>query len=180
MNKVFLDGTTIYLRGIEEADLTDSYIQWFNDSEVCQYNSHHRYPHSREAMHDYYKNVILSKNNLTLAIIDKATNKHIGNVSLQDIDFINRCAEYAIIIGDKGSWGKGVGKDASRLIIDHGFRALNLHRIYCGTSDDNLGMQKLADYLGFVKEGVARQSMFKNGAYRNSILYGLLADEWKR
>ena len=44
--------------------------------------------------------------------------------------------------------------EAGKLLINHAFNELNLHKVYCGTSSNNLGMQKLAINLGMVKEGV--------------------------
>ena len=93
---------------------------------------------------------------------------------------MNRSAEFAIILGDKEYWGKGIGKEASSLIVKHGFEQMNLHRIYCGTSEENIAMQKLAASLGFKEEGRSRQEMFKNGSFKDVIRYGLLSDEFKQ
>src|SRR3989338_1313815 len=112
MHNPFLVGDSIYLRTIEERDLTSQYQQWFNDEEVCRFNSHHRFPNYRENMDDYFKNVIQSRNNLILAIADKDTDMHIGNISLQDINTTNHSAEFAIVIGEKEYWGRGVGREA--------------------------------------------------------------------
>lgn len=180
MKNTFLQGKKIYLRAIEAGDLTLSYQNWFNDAEVCRYNSHHRFPMYREDMEAYFRDVIQSKQNLVLAIIDKATDAHIGNVALLDINTINSSAEFAIIIGEKKFLGKGIGTEAGKLIINHGFTALNLRRISCETAEDNIGMQKLAASLGFTKEGARREALFKNGSYRNMIVYGLLRDEAKK
>lgn len=180
MHKPFLIGKRIYLREIEEVDLNENYQQWFNDEEVCRFNDHHRFPNYRQNMEEYYRDVIKSKNNLILAIIDKETDKHIGNISLQNIDSINCSAEFAIIIGDKGCWMKGVGQEAANLIINHGFKSLNLHRLYCGTSAENMGMQKLAEKIGFKKEGISREAIYKNGKYQDIINFGLLKDEHKK
>ena len=133
MHKPFLVGDKIYLREIEEADLNENYQQWLNNEEICQFNDHHRFPYYKQNMEEYYNNTIKTKNNLVLAIIDKKTDKHIGNVSLQEIDLINKTVELAIIIGNKEYWSKGVGGEAVRLMINHGFSQLNLNRIYCGT-----------------------------------------------
>jgi len=178
MKKQFLTGRNIYLRPIEESDLTENYQQWFNDEEVCKYNSHHRFPNYRQDMDQYYNDVIKSKNNLILAIIVTETDEHIGNISLQDINQIDKTAELAIVIGQKNYWGKGLGKEAAGLIVKHGFEQLNLNRIYCGTLADNVGMQKLAESIGFKKEGVRRQCLYKNGNYQDGFDYGLLRSDY--
>jgi RimJ/RimL family protein N-acetyltransferase len=116
--------------------------------------------------------------NLVLAIVAKDTDAHVGNISLQNIDLVSRNAEYAIVIGDKNYWGKGVAGEASRLLIAHGFNALNLHRIYCGTSSTNTAMQKLAAKLGMKEEGRRREALYKNGAYADVIEYGLLREDY--
>lgn len=180
MKNPFLKGNTIYLRAIEKEDLTQDYASWFNSEEVCRFNSHHRFPYRMDELLSYYESVIKSHDNLVLAIIDIKTEKHIGNISLLNIDTINRSAEFAIIIGDIGFWGKGVGKEAGKLIMDHGFFALGMNRIYCGTSADNTGMQKLADFLQFKKEGVQKEAIFKDGKFRDIFIYGVTQKKYKK
>lgn len=180
MHNPFIVGEKLYLRAVEESDLNDNYRQWFNDEEVCQFNSHHRFPNYKQNMEEYYENVIKSGDNLVLAIADKESDKHIGNVALQDIDQLNCSAELSIIIGDKEFWGRGAGKEAAKLIINHGFKSLNLRRIYCGTSVENIGMQKLAEKIGFKKEGILREALYKNGRYVDIINYGLLREDYEK
>src|SRR3989344_1191732 len=177
--KPFIEGVAVDLRPLSLEDVSDTYVGWLNDAEVCRYNSHHMYPNTRELAVEYVTRVRSQKNDLVLAVIAKDTKKHIGNISLQNMNPINRSAEFAILMGDKGSWGKGIGTEAAKLIVKHGFEQLNLHRIYCGTSEENIAMQKLAASLGFKEEGRSRQETFKNGSFRDVIRYGLLRREFK-
>jgi RimJ/RimL family protein N-acetyltransferase len=94
------------------------------------------------------------------------------------MDPVNRTAEYAIMVGDKKYWGKGIASEASMLVLAHGFNSLNLHRIYCGTLSTNVAMQKLATALGMKQEGVRREAQYKNGAYADIIEYGVLKKEF--
>ena len=178
MKEVFLEGRRIYLRNIGKKHLKGNYIQWFNDQRVCKYNSHGRFPNSRDKMEIYLKEVNSNNSNLVLAIIYKRGDMHIGNISLQSIDWISRNAEFAIIMGEKRFWGRGVAKEAADLILRHGFVELNLHRIYCGVSQDNIPMQRLAVYLGMKKEGIRRESTFKNGSYRDTVEFGVIRKEF--
>jgi RimJ/RimL family protein N-acetyltransferase len=140
---------------------------------------HHRFPNYQQNMQEYFDSVIKSKENLVLAIIDTKTDEHIGNVSLQNINLLDKNAEVAIIIGNKNFWGKGIGEEACRLIIAHGFTQLGLHRMYFGTSGKNKSMQKIGDKIGFKKEGESREAQFKNGEFDSIVHYGLLAHEFK-
>jgi RimJ/RimL family protein N-acetyltransferase len=127
---------------------------------------------------DYIRQAGQRRDALILAIVLQNEDRHIGNIALQDIHPIYHSAELAIVLGDKDIWGKGYGKEASRLICDHGFRALNLHRIACGTFEDNNAMQALARYLGMNEEGRRRQAAFKAGRYLDVIEYGALRAQY--
>ena len=178
MKNPFLIGKKIYLRGLEEEDIKGNYFQWFNDQQVCEFNSHGLFPSNFKKMKLYIDHVYDSRDIILLGIFDMDNDHHIGNISLQNIDWISRNAEYAIILGDKSYWGKGVAKEASDLLIEHGFIRLNMERIYCGTAEDNVGMQKLAKYMGMKEEGIRRKAFYKNGKFKDIINYGLLRSEY--
>ena len=156
------------------SDVKDSYVGWFNDPEVCKYNSHGETRYTLELGREYAARVWSSETDAVFAVVEKENNRHVGNISLQKIDLQNRNAEYAVLIGEKDVWGKGMAKEASKLLIGYGFNELGLHRIYCGTSVRNIPMQRLAASLGFVQEGICKESMFKNGEFVDIVLYGLL------
>ena len=178
MKNCFLNGNRIYLRPLFESDVEGNYVQWFNDEEVCKFNSHHIFAYSKEAAMDYIKKSGTSRDSIILAIVLKKNDKHIGNIALQKIDFISRSAELAIILGEKDYWGQGYSKEAGILFLKHAFFSINLHRVFCGTSSENLAMQKLACYLGMVEEGRRRQALFKNGKFVDIYEYGVLKKEF--
>ncbi|MBV9159691.1 MAG: GNAT family N-acetyltransferase [Candidatus Kaiserbacteria bacterium] len=175
---VLLTGERIDLRPLSIAEIDGPYLGWLNDSEVCRYNSHGEVEYTKEMAREYVERVTDSPEYLVLAILTKA-GKHIGNISLQEINARNRAAEFAILLGDKDYWGKGFAKEASLLIIRYGFERLDLHRIYCGTSIENAAMQKLAHSLGFQEEGRRREAFFKRGAFTDVVEYGLLKSEFR-
>lgn len=177
-NIVFLKGKRIHLRALMEQDLSDVYLQWLNDEEVCRNNSHAIFPNSQEKMKAYYTGLQNQQKNIVLAIVHTETSKHIGNVSLQNIDWVSGNAEFAILLGDSNFWKDGYGEEASKLIVEYGFNRLNLHRIYCGTLENNVGMKKLALKLNMKEEGLRREAIFKDGNYQHVIEYGVLKNEF--
>ena len=56
----------------------------------------------------------------------KEGNKLIGQCGLNNISWINRSAEFSIIIGYSEFRGYGYGSDAIRILIKYGFEELNL------------------------------------------------------
>lgn len=164
-----------FVRPLQERDLKGPYLSWFEDQEVCKYNSHGKFFKTTTYYKAFYDR-LNSEDRITWAICHK-TDGHIGNVGLQNISFINRNAEFAIILGDKRHWGKGVALDASRKLIEHGFCKLNLERVYCGTAETNAAMRKLAKALGMVEEGRRRSHLYLDGRWVDVIEYGLLRQD---
>ena len=169
----FLETGHLGVRPLREDD-AEEYFVWFDDLEVCRGNSHHRFPESLESVKNYIRHTKEDRTVLVFAIIELASQRHIGNISLQSINYIDRNAELAILCGDKESWGKGYGTEAVQELVRHAFQALNLHRIYLGTLDSNLKMQKLALKAGFLEEGRRKDALYKEGTYHDIIEYGLL------
>lgn len=175
---VHLEGDQVELRPITLEDVSDTYIGWLNDPDVTKFNSHGAALYTREKAIEYVAKVSASDEYRVFAIRARDTGAHIGNISLQRINQIDRSAEFAILVGDKTYWGKGVAKEASRLILRYGFEQLGLSRIYCGTSRANEPMQRLALALGFKEEGVRKDAMQKNGVLVDVIDYELLAADF--
>ena len=100
---------------------------------------------------------------------------HIGNISLQHIDYINRSAEIAWMISEQG---KGAGTEAGNQVIDYAFNILNLNRVWCGCVKENIGMVRVAEKLGMKQEGVSREAFFLEGRYTDVIQFGILKGEW--
>lgn len=176
----FLEGDRIYLRPLEESDANGPYPSWLNDALVCQGNSHHVYPYSRRQASGFIQHAYDANSDIILAIILKETDQHIGNIALQRINLIYRCADLSWLLGDQEQWGKGYGLEAGRLLLAHGFSALNLHRIGCATFDTNTAMRKLAQTLGMTQEGVRRQAAYKEGQYLDVVEFGILREEFER
>lgn len=178
-NLPVLKGKNICLRALLLKDAEGDYPHWLNDPEVTKYNSHGETCYTRKMAEEYIAMVTESDSYHVFAIVQNETEKHIGNISLQALDPRARSAEFAILIGDPSVYGTGIGQEAGRLLLAYGFVGLKLHRIYCGTSSENAGMQKLALKLWMRQEGIRRDALTKNGRFVDIIEYGILEDEYK-
>ncbi len=174
----FLESKRIGLRQLKEADIDGGYKDWLNDSVVCRYNSHHKYPVEEDGLREYVKALQGDTSLIVMAVVDKVSKRHIGNISLQEIDLLNREAEIAFLFGEKEYWNKGYATEAAKMMINHAFNELGLNRIYFGTADSNIGMQRVGEKLKFCKSGVRREALFKNGIYHDIYDYDLLRKEW--
>jgi RimJ/RimL family protein N-acetyltransferase len=174
----FLRGPRIHLRALRPEDAEGDYPNWLNDAEICSGNSHHVFPYSAAAALDYIEYARKARDCLILAIVDSADQRHIGNIALQNIHPVYRSAELSILLGGASARGQGIGLEAALLLCRHGFDALNLQRIACGTFADNRAMCSLAKKLGMAQEGVRRQAAFKHGAYLDVVEFGMLREEF--
>ena len=178
MNNQIIIGKRVSLRVLEEHDVDGPYAMWLNDPEVGRFNSHARFPVGKEELKKYVREAKHGSSMQVFAIVIKRGFKHIGNISLQNINYIDRSAELAIIIGDQRYWGKGIGLEAWKLMMDYGFRVLNLHRLYCGCVKKNFGMKRIAEKSGMKPEGQRRDAFFKDGAYDDILEFGILENEY--
>ena len=174
-----LIGANLYLRPLEEADALGAYPSWLNDPDVCRFNSHGESLYTQEMALSYIQSVTNNPTCIVFAMCDIHSNEHIGNIALQAISLKNKSAEFAILLGNKAFWGKGLSKEAGKLLIEYGFKTLNLHRIHCGTSEANIPMQHLALALGMDYEGRRKEALYKNGEFFDVLEYGILHKEQK-
>ena len=174
MHHPFLTGDKLYLRGLECADLDGEYFDWLNDREVTKFLVAGVFPNSKEKMEEYYRNISLSNNNVMLAIIDKISDKHIGNIKLGSINWISRIADIGIMIGDKEFWHKGFGTEAIKLLVEYAFHRLNLHKVTAGVIAENKASIKVFEKAGFEIEGRAKSQCFLNGEYCDSLYLGII------
>jgi RimJ/RimL family protein N-acetyltransferase len=174
---VYRTGENVVLCPIRTEDVK-IYQRWLNDHEVLQFLTQ-VYPLTTEGEQLWLEQ--LTEQNPThviLAIRLKDSLRLVGNCSLFKIDPVHRSACLGIVIGEKSQWSKGYGTEATRIIMDVGFRDLNLHRIYLDVHDFNARAIRCYQKLGFVKEGEFRQAIYINGQYHNTIRMGILNEEW--
>jgi RimJ/RimL family protein N-acetyltransferase len=164
-----------FVRALQESDLDGPYMSWFEDQEVCSHNSHGKFLKTRAYFRDYLEG--LDREDRLVWAICHETDGHIGNISLQLISFINRNADFGVLIGDKRHWGRGVAYEAGMKLIHHGFYKLNLERIYCATAASNISMRNLAKKMGMVEEGCRRSHLFLDGKWVDMIEFGILRHE---
>ena len=178
MRHPFLVGELVYLRRFEREDMTDRYFQWLNDGEVTRYMVNGAVPNSSENIEAYYERMSRSPNDVLFAIVDRATETHIGNTGIHDIDWIRRLGGFGILVGEKEYWGKGYGTEITRLIVGFAFDRLNLNKVWLGVHADHGGAVRAYEKAGFRVEGRLRQEMCRHGVYEDRFIMGILREEY--
>jgi RimJ/RimL family protein N-acetyltransferase len=160
--------------------LNEQYLGWLNDPEINRYLESGIFPSTKDELEKFYQQVTNSRDQVILAIVDNETHQHIGNVKLGPINWVHRKATFGILIGDKQFWGRGIGEEATRLMIEYGFFRLNLRRIELGVYAEHEVAMRSYEKVGFRIEGRFRENMFHEGQYKDSLWMGLLRSEYGR
>jgi len=177
MQNPFMVGDTVYLRPLEIEDI-ESFILWLNDEEVRQYlmrSSPLNKIREKEFVEELYKDY----REIVLGIVLKENDQLIGNINLQRISIPHRQAELGVFIGDKSYWSKGYGTDALLLMLKYGFDQINLHRIYLTVLSFNPRAIRAYEKVGFRREGILREHIYRNGQYHDVYFMGILKNEWR-
>ena len=74
---------------------------------------------------------------------------------------------------------QGLMSEAMPVVLQHGFREMNLHRIEAMASPANEPSVKLLLNFGFTAEGLLREHYLKDGVYEDSQVFGLLRSEYE-
>jgi [ribosomal protein S5]-alanine N-acetyltransferase len=174
MRSIFLEGKKIYLSPLSQKLDLKSYASWLNDQDTTLYMGSGRFPATVEGLKEYIRMYNQSKDGILLGIFLKNNSHHIGNITLNSIDWLNRHAEIGIIVGDKKSRGKGYASEAIGLVVDHAFNKLNLHKLYAGMIEGNEASRKAFRKSGFKEEACLRDHFYLNGKYLGCHRMGLM------
>lgn len=133
---------------IRPLEIEDAYtsVKWRNDPEVFKYTGN-TYDHEITLQDElsWIKRVTQAADEYRCAIL--ADRQYVGNIYLTGIH--EGTAVYHIFLGEKSVWGKGVAKQASRLILKHAFDVLGLDSVKLHVRLKNERAVKLYTKLGF-------------------------------
>jgi len=127
------------------------YVKWLHDPELAALVGLQKVPTvgQRAQQLDAFNT---SPKDLVLGIEKKSTSRLIGTIALRDIDWTRRSAEATVFIGEKKQWGKGYGTEAMKLLLEIGFKELDLKRIQLRTDPSNLRAHHVFKKVGFKEE----------------------------
>ena len=169
-------GKNVYLSPMNIQDV-DKYVKWFNDLEITD-----RLNQSANICNEYgekewiEKNLLKSSSNFAIVKTDDDT--LIGNCGLNKVDHISRKATIGIFIGDKDNRGKGYGSEALMLLLDFGFKYLNLNNIDLQVFDFNKNAIACYKKVGFKEYGRRHEAYYCGGKYHDVISMEILRKEY--
>lgn len=158
------------LRKLMEKD-AEKMLEWMHDPDI---NCYFRFDANDMNMERTIEFIIKSNESKTdrhYAIVNE-DDEYLGTVSLKNIDYKNKKAEYAISTRKKAH-GTGVAYEATKEIIRIAFEELNLNRLYLNVLSINERAIKFYEKVGFIFEGESKQDIYIRGNFYNLKWFGI-------
>ncbi|MFF0340564.1 GNAT family N-acetyltransferase [Kribbella sp. NPDC004875] len=174
-HKPTLIGDLVTLRPMEAGDY-DALRAAIDDPDVRRLTGSHA-EIGEEQAREWIRTRKDQTDRLDLVIVDRACGAVVGEAVLNDWDPDNQCCNFRILIGPSGQ-GRGLGTEATRLIVGYGIEQLGLHRISLGVYAFNPRAQRAYEKAGFRTEGVLRDALRWDGEWVDEVLMSVLATEW--
>jgi diamine N-acetyltransferase len=140
---------SVYLRPLKLEDAKTSY-QWRNNPLIWKFTQFKPDRPVNIALEtSWLKKVLKNKTEYRFAICLLENGQYIGNIQLINVKNNSGC--FHVFIGDPTFWGKGIGKEATALILNYGFTKLALDFITLEVHKDNLFANAVYQRMGFEK-----------------------------
>ncbi len=173
-----LKGDTIHLTALDKSD-AKTLLPFYGDSHYLRHiDAVAAMPRTLGELENWIESENKSDNTYMFGIHLLDSNDLIGYCAIGGIMWIHGVGWLEIGIGPKNQ-GKGYGYEALHLLIDFGFKELNLHGLQLSVFEYNTPAIALYEKLGFVHEGSAREMLHRDGQRFDMRRYGLLRHEWE-
>ncbi|MFJ5547587.1 GNAT family N-acetyltransferase [Streptomyces sp. NPDC093225] len=177
--KPTLTGKAVQLRPVTAEDVP-ALLPMFLDPEATRLTgSHGDHPADPEGLRAWYGSRGDQDDRLDLAVVDRASDRVVGEAVLNDWDPDNESCGFRISLVP-AALGRGLGTEATRLIVGHAFEGLGLHRVSLEVYAFNPRARRAYEKVGFVAEGVLRHALLWEGERVDATVMSVLAPEWAR
>ena len=170
--------STVRLRPLCEEDV-DHILTWVNDPEIIgNIAAFSGRAFTREDELAYVRRTLASTTDLVFSIEEAATGRYLGQCGIHQIHQRSKVGRLACIIAARSDMGRGHGSGAIRLLLDHAFGPLAMHKLWLMVFRHNERGRRIYGRLGFVEEGVLREEYYHQDGWHDMVRMSLLAREW--
>lgn len=166
---------------VRRTDLRD-FARWFGVTGLLALVIPGRaYPLTEEDEESWYESIRAQRREgrgYVFAIRPEPDAPAVGTASLS-VGQGQRTGALGLVVADPAARRKGFGRQACEFILRYGFDELDLNRVELWVFDYNTPAEALYQSVGFKEEGRRRQSLFRDGAFHDEILMGMLSSEYR-
>lgn len=102
-----------------------------------------------------------------------------GIIGYQNLDWVNRSTSVGYWVG-AAFQGNGLATNACGALVDWAFREWRLNRVEIRCAAENYRSRAIPERLGFTEEGRARQAEWLYDGFVDLVIYGVVAEEWRK
>lgn len=177
---VTIETERLILRRFEYSDCGAVFRNWASDENVQKMYSEPTYhtPEEVRGLLDKYISSYEREDCYRWAVIDKQNGECVGQIAYFLVDNKNHFAEIEYCIGADFQC-RGYATEATKAVIDFGFRSMNLHKVQICTKTINVPSKKVIEKCGFTYEGTLRDYFFMDGKYVGRLYFSILRDEYE-
>jgi len=172
-----LVGSSVALRRPEPEDLS-AVVRWYRDPELARLTRYQTRPMTHAEIERFFQVRMLAADALAYSIVELPQWRLIGFTTFSSLDPDNASVLFHITIGEHDAWGRGLGTEATELMVRHAFEGLLLHRVGLTVFSYNVRAIRAYEKAGFRVEGRLRDAIQRDGRYFDEVQMGILADEW--
>ena len=132
---------------------------------------------SESEQEQWFESLSLSKRSRRYVVRELLNNDFVGVVRIDQIDLNNKSACIGLDI-TYGKRGNGFAKDIYAFIFEYYFKQKGFHRLYLATLETNQIALNLYENLGFKREGISREAIYRDGKFVDLIWMSLLQREY--
>jgi ribosomal-protein-alanine N-acetyltransferase len=173
-----LETERLLLRRVELSDAPLVY-EYMKDREIAFNTLLIPYPYPENGAEEWIKRTHQAGeqgNDFSFAVTRKTDGLFMGACGIHAIPEHQR-AEIGYWLG-KPHWGQGYTSEAARRVIQFGYEALGLNRIYAGYFTRNPASRRVMEKAGMTYEGTHRQNVLKWGEFVDVGMCSILRSEF--
>jgi RimJ/RimL family protein N-acetyltransferase len=178
-----IDGRKVSLQRPRPEELA-AVMRWYTDPEIARLTRYQARPMAPAEIERFFNGRLLSPDALAYTIHELpgpelASRRPVGFTTFSSLDADNGSVLFHITIGERDAWGRGLGTEATELMLAHAFERLGLHRVGLSVFSFNTRAIRAYDKAGFRVEGRIREAIRRDGRHWDEIHMGVLADDWR-
>ncbi len=170
-------GRLVALRRPQPSDLP-GVVRWYSDADIARLTRYQTRRMTEAEIERFFQARMLAPDALAYSIVELPQWRLIGFTTFSSLDPDNGSVLFHITIGERDAWGRGLGTEATQLMLAHAFERLALHRVGLAVFSYNLRAIRAYEKAGFRIEGRLRDAILRDGRYYDEIQMGILASEW--
>lgn len=178
---VTIQSRRLTLRELNKNDLQEVH-SYASDPEVVRYMDWG--PNTKEETKAFIRRTLSSqkdepRHKFTLAITLKREGSLIGGCGLNITSLKDKVGWLGYCL-NRHFWHRGYATETAEALIEFGFQKLGLHRLSATVDPNNIASQRVLEKIGMQREGHLREHRWTKGEWRDSLVYAILENEWKK